>query len=263
MNTAERDFVMLFKQIHWNNQDIEWVNKIIQQYDNDPIIKQTDQDKCPSCKIEMEIYEHNKFRWCCPECGRIVDRCDLPNLYNSPNGGVFESKKQTYNHAKHFIDWMNHILAKEIPGKFEESLNTIRNHIMQNNIKEISLESLRNTLKRLKLSKHYKHTSFYFKSLTNIGPPNIPDQLIQQAKFMFRDWTKAKEFKIEGLRPNNPSYPYMIYKIFDIILPPDDVENRRIFHFIHLPSEATLKKREEEWKLVYEKIKHIYKPDIH
>jgi hypothetical protein len=77
---------------------------------------------------------------------------------------------------------------------------------------------------------------------------------------MFEDWTREKQ-KNNG-RSNNPSYPFLIYKIFDTILPLNDVENRRIFHFIHLPSQATLTKREKEWNLVYEKIKHIYKSNI-
>jgi hypothetical protein len=70
---------------------------------------------------------------------------------------------------------------------------------------------------------------------------------------MFVNFTKVRK-NTEGLSPNNPSYPFLIYKIFNAILPPTDVENRRIFTFIHLPSEKTLKKRNEEWELIWPKL---------
>jgi ribosomal protein L37AE/L43A len=148
MNTDDRNFIMLLKQINEFSQDNQ---KIIQQYENylNPIIKLTNQDKCPDCKIEMEIYQHNECCWCCPKCGRIVDRCDLPNYYNLANGSVFESKKQVHNHVKHFIDWIDHILAREY-GEFEKSLDTIRDYIIQTNTKTMSPQKLRKMLKQFK-----------------------------------------------------------------------------------------------------------------
>ena len=58
-----------------------------------------------------------------------------------------------------------------------------------------------------------------------------------------------KKLVVEGKLPkNNPQYPYLVYKIFDLIL--DDVEKRRILQFIHLPSKSTLLKRNQEWNLI-------------
>jgi hypothetical protein len=219
----------LLKQINQFDQDNL---NIIQPLENEinPIIKLTNQDKCPDCKIEMEIYGHNECCWCCPKCGRIVDRCDLPNYYTLANGSVFERKKQVHNHVKHFVDWIDHILARDY-GKFEESLDTIRNYIIQTNIRTLTPESLREILKNVKLSKYYKHTSYYFKAITNVGPPDIPGKYLHQAKFIFEDWTREKQ---KNRKSNNPSYPFLIYKVFDTILPLNDVENRPIFHFIRV-----------------------------
>ena len=50
---------------------------------------------------------------------------------------------------------------------------------------------------------------------------------------------------------------YLIYKIF--ILPIDDTESRRIFHFIHLPSKETLKKRDAEWDIIWNEYKKLGK----
>lgn len=237
----------------------EWF--LEQEYGNHEIIKTAigelrtnkpnDKDKCPRCKIQMEIYDYDEYKWCCPECGRIIDR-DSTSV-DSPNGYVFESKKIVFSNVKHFLDWIDHILAREKPVGFTNSLDTIRDYVRENNIQHITPESLRAILKQLKLGKHYKHTSYYFKELTNVGPPDIPDKFIYRAKYLFDDFIKTRQ-KTEGLRPNIPSYPYLIYKIFNAILPPNDIENRRIFHFIHLPSETTLKKRNEEWELIWDKL---------
>ena len=61
---------------------------------------------------------------------------------------------------------------------------------------------------------------------------------------------KAREkLVVEGKLPkNNPQYPYLVYKIFDLILV--DAEKRRILQFIHLPSKSTLLKRNQEWTSV-------------
>jgi predicted RNA-binding Zn-ribbon protein involved in translation (DUF1610 family) len=235
----------------------EWVLK--QKYGNNEIIKTAigelrtikpnDPNKCPGCKIQMDIYD--EYKLLCPKCGRIIDR--NITFFDSPNGYISEGKKQMFSNVKHFLEWIDHILAKEKPAEFTASLDTMRDYVKKNNIQRISPEDLRVMLKKLKLSKYYKHTSYYFKELTNVKPPDIPEKFIYQAKFMFVNFTKVRE-NTEGLGLNNPSYPFLIYKIFNAILPPTDVENRRIFTFIHLPSEKTLKKRNEEWELIWPKL---------
>ena len=235
----------VFNKLYGNNNDIKTVIGELR------IIKPNDPDKCPGCKSQMDIWDYDEYKWCCPNCGRIIDR--NITFFDSPNGYVSEGKKQMFSNVKHFLEWIDHILAREKPLGFTASLDTMRVYVKKNNIQRILPKDVRAMLKKLKLSKYYKHTSYYVKELTNVGPPDIPVKFIHQAKHMFENFTKVRE-NIEGLGPNNPSYPFLIYKIFNAILPLNDIENRRIFHFIHLPSEKTLEKRNKEWELIWPKL---------
>ena len=106
----------------------------------------------------------------------------------------------------------------------------------------------------MKLAQCYKYTSYFYKELTGVELPFIPHDIINRAKWYFNNFYKAQErLVVEGKLPkNNPQYPYLIYKIFDLILNKDDEDKRRILQFIHLPSEGTLLKRNQEWTFVLE-----------
>ena len=161
-----------------------------------------------------------------------------------------EPTKQTFDQEKHFIQWVYNLLGINRPKK--DILPLLRDYIFKNKIQQISMESLRQILKTLKKAQYYKYTAYFYKELTGVGPPFIPRDIINRAKWYFNNFNRAREkLVVEGKLPkNNPQYLYLIYKIFDIILDKDDKEKRRILHFIHLPAKSTLLKREREWKLV-------------
>lgn len=204
-------------------------------------------NNCPRCKIQLNIWDFDGFRLCCPKCGLLRKNPEYDLQYS------FKKTKQVHSLKKHFSDWVDIIFGMREGEDFEKNKTKILKYIEENKINSISPKSLRKILKELKLNKYYKYTSSYLKAINNVQPPNIPKKYLYQAEFLFQNWTEARK-KTGGLRKNLPSYPYLIYKIFDTILPKDDAENRRIFNFIHLPSEAVLKKRDEEWELVYKKI---------
>ena len=212
---------------------------------------ENNQDKCPLCKIQMEIFDYDDCKLCCPECGCIVN---TDNSYSTtPDGYIYKPKKPEFKPHKHFAQGLDQIFGHVIP-KDVDWLKTVRQYIAQNNICEFNLETLRKILKHLKLSEYCKYTSYLIVELTGVWPPNISKEYLLRAHSLFKLVIKARE-KIREENPsfgsNNPQYQYLIYKIFDVILPPDDKENRRIFHFIHLPGESTLKKRNKEWDIVW------------
>ena len=165
------------------------------------------QDKCPHCKIEMQSFSPTALE--CPKCG-LTDTKFLMKDYLEPS-------KQTYDHEKHFAKWINNSLGINTPKK--DSLPTLRDYIIKNNlpVEQISIESLRLTLKQLKLAKYYLYTSYFYKELTGVELPFIPRDIINRAKWYFNNFYKARErLVVEGKLPkNNPQYPYLIYKIFD------------------------------------------------
>ena len=228
------------------------------------VVVQSDTEKredwCPQCKIKMEIYvEENRF--CCPECGLLTNRDD-PDAYILTSDDYLsytlaEPKKTEFKPDKHFGEWFDHIMGRTAPPHVEDTLKAIRCYIMQNRICGSSPELLRNVLKRMGLSKYYKHISYLYLELTGITPPDIPRNFTSHAMNIFQRFIQTREM-IRDQHPswgkNNPSYSYLIYKIFNAILPQNDIENRRIFYFTHLPSQATLKKRDAEWDIIWKEL---------
>ena len=183
----------------------------------------------------------------CPKCG-LADTKLLMKDYHKFTNSYLEPSKQTFDQEKHFAKWINNILGINTPK--EDIMPILWKYIKQNNIEQISIESLPLILKTLKKAKYYKYTSYFYKELTGVDPPFIPRDTINRAKWYFNKFYKARErLVVEGKLPkNNPQYPYLIYKICDLILV--DEEKRRIVHFIHQPSENTLLKRNQEWTFV-------------
>ena len=72
-------------------------------------------------------------------------------------------------------------------------MSILRDYIIKNNIKQISIESLRQTLKTLKLAQYYNYTSYFYKELTGVELPFIPRDIINSAKWYFNNFYKARE----------------------------------------------------------------------
>ena len=176
------------------------------------------------------------------------------SYYHEPSQSYLEEP-----FAKHFAEWINNILG--IITLKKDILPKLCDYCTENNIKLSSPESLRLTLKQLKLAQCYMYTSYLYKELTGVETPFIPHDIISRAKWYFINIYKAGErlvFEGKLSGNNNPQYSHLIYKIFDFILEEDDEEKRLILQFIHLPTEGTLSKRNREWKLVLDKLKVKY-----
>ena len=229
-----------------NFKTVEELSEDITQFENklnaDMLLNQ---NKCPHCKIEMQSFSHIILE--CPKCG-LADTKLLIKDYHKFTNSYLEPSKQTFDHEKHFATSINNILSITKPKA--DIMPILWKYIKQNNIKQISIESLHLISKTLKKAKYYKHTSYFYKKLTGIDPPFIPRDIISRAKWYFNKFYKAREkLVVEGKLPNNnPQYPYLIYKIFDLILV--DAEKRRILQFINLPSKGTFLKRNQEWTFV-------------
>ena len=125
-------------------------------------------NKCPHCQIEMQIFSPTAAE--CPNC-RLADTTLSMMDYHKFTNSYLEPSKQTFDHEKHFAKWINNILGVNTPKK--DILPTLCVYFIKNNIKQISIKSLRLTLKQLKLAQYYKYTSYLYKELTDVELPFI------------------------------------------------------------------------------------------
>ena len=217
---------------------------------------------CPFCKAELQIhdyfngkiYGYDEGKLCCPECCFIKYIGDYYVL--TPFGYVKKPSKAVFKPQDHFEKKLNQILGKEIP-KNENVLTEIWQYVIQKKINEISIYDLRLILKELGYSKYYDYTSYFFCKITGDELPSIPEEILVKVNCMFQKIIKTREIiqlEDSSFGKNNPHYLYLIYKIFDVILPSDDKENRRILQFIKLPSAQTLAKRDKEWDIIWKEL---------
>ena len=156
-------------------------------------------NKCSHCKIEMKSFSHTAVE--CPKCGLADTK---KGYYHEPSQNFLESPlKQTFDHEKYFVKWINNILRINTPKK--DILPTLRDYVIKNNI-PVSIETLRLALKQLKLAQYYKYASYFYKELTGVELPFIPHNIINRAKWYFTNFYKARErLVVEGKLPkNNP-----------------------------------------------------------
>ena len=73
-------------------------------------------DKCKFCEIDMQIFEYDEYKLCCPDCGFIMNNYDSDNLYvSTPTGYISKPRKPEFNPNKRFAEWLNQILANTTP----------------------------------------------------------------------------------------------------------------------------------------------------
>ena len=216
---------------------------------------------CLNCKVGLKVIEYCLQ---CPNCGLIV----LKNLHEGWNGPHYPVKKSSYDYKDHFKTWMDCILAREnITPTLERVINDVKNEWMQYPL-ITCIDSVRHVLKNKGHNKHYKHAPLILKKVSGVCPPELNDNYLSQCKCIFSDVMEAYKFCFDA--PNSAGYPYIIYKILDMILPHGaeptagcGVQPRReILDFIYLQSQKTIAKRDKEWEIVLEYItKNIYKRD--
>ena len=200
---------------------------------------------CVQCAVGLKVIEYCLQ---CPKCGLIV----IKNLYSGWNGRNYPQQSSSYKYELHYKTWMDCILAREeITPSLEKVIKDVKNKLNANSEVEGALplndvKSVRNVLKKIGHNKHYKHAPLILKRVSGIGPPDIPDNKLEECRSIFSDVMRAYIHCFSS--SNAASYPYIIYKIFDKIL--DEPFTRRVLDYIYLQSQKTIAKRDKEWEVI-------------
>ena len=167
--------------------------------------------KC--CGKEME--KTNQSYYTCLECG-IVGEPELSEFNNQ----TFERIKDTnlkskviYKRINYFNDWIyqlqgNGELSNEILCQIEEKF--IRNKL------KINPQSVKRVLKELKLPKYYNSINHISNKLQGIPVIVLSHDIVNKLNKMFSAIQTPYE-KNKGNRKNFISYPYVLYKFFEIL----------------------------------------------
>lgn len=174
-------------------------------------------DKCSNCNEEVMILQ-TEGKIVCEHCGveeDVIINSDKPSFRDPPS----ELTYFAYKRINHFNETLAQIQAKESTEIPEKIFDDIKNELKRErvtNMKKLNKKMIKKYLNRLGYNKYYEHAPYIIQKLSG-KQLNIPRELEEQAKLMFR--MAEEQFpKIKPAdRKNFLNYNYMHYKIFEML----------------------------------------------
>lgn len=208
-------------------------------------------DVC-ECGTKMVI-QSNSSEMMCLRCGMMTSLIgsvtEESQLFAQEGNRVAHG---SYDPSRHCKFWIERIQAKESTVIPEAHINKIKESIRKDriaNLKNISVKQFRMYLKQNELSKLNDHIPLIKKIITGYIPPQLTHMEMQLLFIYFDKATKT----YEAIKPNNKKnslyYPFLIYKILDIIVA-DEAKKRGLLSSIHLQSYETLVENDTIWQQI-------------
>lgn len=232
-------------------------------------IDEIDYDLC-QCGNKM-IIQSNTSELLCIKCGYIhtlIGSVFEDSQFFNQEGNRY--KHGSYDPNRHCKFWIERIQAKENTIIDQSSIDKIEKCIKKDkieNIKNISVKQFRLYLKQTNLSKLNDHIPLIKKIITGYIPPQLTHNELHLLFNYFDKATKTYESIKPSSKKNSLYYPFLIYKILEIII---EDENRKLglLSCIHLQSYETLIDNDKIWASICNNNKYfVYKPtnklDLH
>ena len=249
------NYEKLYKKIY---QYINIYNKSKLVYNIDEI----NYDIC-TCGHKM-IIQANTSELLCIKCGEIhtlIGSVFEDSQFYNQEGNRY--KHGSYDPNRHCKFWIDRIQAKENTIIEESVLEKIKNCIKKDkieNIKNISIDQFRLYLKQTNLSKLNDHIPLIKKLITGYIPPQLNHSELHILFNYFDKATKTYDVIKPKEKSNSLYYPFLIYKILDLIIK-DKNKKKDLLTCIHLQSYETLIDNDKIWLQI---CKHndnfVYKP---
>ena len=215
-------------------------------------------DNCPFCNLPR-IQDNIHGCMICPKCGneeKILVDCDTPSYKEPPRELTYFAYKKI-NHAN---EWLSQFQAKESTDISEDIFDKIIQELKKEsyiNLKQLSVEKVRDILKKLDLTKYYEHCHYITNRITGKPAPVITGELEDKVRNMFKEiqgpWMKY----CPSDRSNFFSYPYIFYKFFQLLDKDEYLPYCRL-----LKSREKLQEHDEVWKKICDELKWQYIPTV-
>lgn len=223
-----------------------------------PDIPNDELDNCIKCNIPR-ILDTSHGCMICPICGceeKILVDYDTPSYKEPPRELTYFAYKKI-NHAN---EWLSQFQAKESTDISEDIFDKIMKELKKEsyiNLKTLTVEKVRDILKKLDLTKYYEHCHYITNRITGKPAPVITGDLEDKVRNMFKEiqgpWMKY----CPSDRSNFFSYPYIFYKFFQLLDKDEYLPYCRL-----LKSREKLQEHDEVWKQICVDLKWQYIPTV-
>ena len=218
-------------------------------------------ETCQTCPDSNIIHIHDTSDLVCDGCGVVVAALISEELtYKEEQETSEKVVNYSYKRENHFNEWLSQFQAQEmttIPPEVIEQLRAELKKIKIKNLEDITHAKVRGLLKKLRLNKYYEHVPYITNILSGIKPPNMPQELEEYLRIMFKDIQKPFDENCPTERKNFLSYSYVLYKFCELL-----GEDEYLQYFPLLKSKEKLYQQDVIWKKICHDLKWEFIPTV-
>tara|TARA_R110002074_G_scaffold279015_1_gene450511 strand:+ start:1033 stop:1974 length:942 start_codon:yes stop_codon:yes gene_type:complete len=218
-------------------------------------------DVCPNCEDSNLIHFKETSDLVCEDCGVIVACLISEELtYREEQETSERVINYSYKRENHFNEWLSQFQAQEmttIPVEVIDQLRAELKKIKIKNLEDITHAKIRTLLKKLRLNKYYEHVPYITNILNGIKPPNMPQELEELLRIMFKDIQKPFDNNCPAERKNFLSYSYVLYKFCELL-----GEDEYLQYFPLLKSKEKLYQQDFIWKKICVDLRWEFIPTV-
>ena len=218
-------------------------------------------DKCKTCPDSNLLHFHDTSDLVCDSCGAIIACLISEELtYKEEQETSEKVVNYSYKRENHFNEWLSQFQAQELTNIPDEVIEQLRSELKKIKIKkleDITHAKIRGLLKKLKLNKYYEHVPYITNILNGIKPPNMPQELEECLRMMFKDIQKPFDTHCPAERKNFLSYSYVLYKFCELLS-----EDEYLQYFPLLKSKEKLYQQDVIWKMICQDLRWEFIPTV-
>ncbi len=218
-------------------------------------------DECPNCEYSNIIHMRSTADLVCDGCGEVVAIAMSDELtYKEEQETSEKVINYSYKRENHFNEWLSQFQAQEmttIPDEVIEQLRSELKKMKIKNLMDITHAKIRGLLKKLRLNKYYEHVPYITNILNGIKPPNMPQELEETLRIMFKDIQRPFDDNCPTERKNFLSYSYVLYKFCELLGEDDFLQ-----YFPLLKSKEKLYQQDVIWKKICHDLRWEFIPTV-
>lgn len=176
-------------------------------------------DECPRCATPLLLCTR-KSCLTCRTCGYAVTYLDVTSA-STAFDEVVDYSQYSYKRVSHFMMWLQLTQGKEAHRVPLEILQKVMHHFFYEqkvtDPEQITQKRVRETLRKLRLRKAYDHVAQVTARISGKPPLRISAHTEEQLKNMFLRMQPAFQRHAPKSRTNFLSYPYTLYRCFQIL----------------------------------------------
>ena len=218
-------------------------------------------DVCKTCPDSNIIHFRDTSDLVCDGCGVIVAALISDELtYREEQETSEKIVNYSYKRENHFNEWLSQFQAQEMTDIPTEVIDQLRSELKKmkiKNLEDITHAKIRGLLKKLRLNKYYEHVPYITHILNGIKPPNMPQELEEYLRIMFKDIQRPFDDNCPTERKNFLSYSYVLYKFCELLGEDDYLQ-----YFPLLKSKEKLYQQDIIWNKICHDLKWEFIPTV-